>query len=252
MGVGALVRADANLYLILGLPLTVGFQRYVRRRPLYELWVRDASSFDLDRQGKQLAVGLAVVPALLAIGFVLHPTVALWGIAGVGGAIGAGFAISRADGRAHRALRWCLVNGGVVGIAIFIVAAVLSSDDLKTHPGVGARIASGVGSMVIYLPIVFALEEVTFRGLIDTHVHTGDGSWRGWRSAVGVSVLWGLWHLPITGSGNVLANAGALIGVHVPIGIFLSLAWRRGGNLLAPGATHALVDAVRNALLLGH
>jgi membrane protease YdiL (CAAX protease family) len=36
--------------------------------------------------------------------------------------------------------------------------------------------------------------------------------------------------------------------VQVAVGPFLSLFWRRSGNLMVPGFAHALSDAVRNAL----
>jgi membrane protease YdiL (CAAX protease family) len=41
-----------------------------------------------------------------------------------------------------------------------------------------------------------------------------------------------------------------LLGVHCAVGVPLSFCWRRSGNLFVTGATHALVDAVRNALVV--
>ena len=46
--------------------------------------------------------------------------------------------------------------------------------------------------------MTFVLEEVAFRGALDAHVHH-EGEGRGWQSALFVSALWGLWHLPISG-----------------------------------------------------
>lgn len=39
--------------------------------------------------------------------------------------------------------------------------------------------------------------------------------------------------------------------MHVALGVPLSLAWRGSGNLAGPALAHAVVDAVRNAFLLG-
>jgi membrane protease YdiL (CAAX protease family) len=47
-----------------------------------------------------------------------------------------------------------------------------------------------------------------------------------------------------------LTTAQLLI-VHCAIGVPLSLGWRRTGRLVAPALAHALIDAVRNALLTG-
>jgi membrane protease YdiL (CAAX protease family) len=39
-----------------------------------------------------------------------------------------------------------------------------------------------------------------------------------------------------------------LVVVHSAIGVSLSFAWRRSGNLALPAAAHALIDGVRNGL----
>jgi membrane protease YdiL (CAAX protease family) len=59
-----------------------------------------------------------------------------------------------------------------------------------------------------------------------------------------VSVLWGLWHHPIVPQATILQ----LLVTQVAVGPFLSLFWRRSGNLMVPGFAHALTDSVRNAL----
>ena len=41
------------------------------------------------------------------------------------------------------------------------------------------------------------------------------------------------------------------VGVHVVLGVPLSLAWRRSRNLAGPALAHAVNDAVRNAFMLG-
>lgn len=62
------------------------------------------------------------------------------------------------------------------------------------------------------------LEEVFFRGALDTHVHD-EREKRGVWSALFVSALWGVWHLPIREPGTpVWAAAAAMIVVHSIIG----------------------------------
>ena len=92
---------------------------------------------------------------------------------------------------------------------------------------------------------------MTFRGALDSHVrHPGGGHGAastiyGIASAIFVSVLWGLWHHPVLPQ----APIWALLPVQVAMGPFLSLFWRRSGNLMVPGFAHALNDAVRNAFV---
>jgi membrane protease YdiL (CAAX protease family) len=114
------------------------------------------------------------------------------------------------------------------------------------------RIALGVASFFEYIPVLFLLEEVWFRGVLDSHLHH-PGEARGIASAIYVSMLWGLWNYPITDSPHSLRDfvktVGYLLLVHVFIGTFLSIHWRRSGNLFVTASVHALIDGVRNALL---
>jgi hypothetical protein len=89
-------------------------------------------------------------------------------------------------------------------------------------------------------------------GGLDSHLHH-PGEARGVASAIYVSMLWDLWHYPITDHPHSLRDftktVGELLLVHVFIGTFLSIHWRRSGNLFVTGSVHALIDGVRNALL---
>jgi hypothetical protein len=62
VGLGIVLKLDPNAYLLAGVPLTIGFQLLVRRRPLSAMWVRQAPPFRLGRLGALLAVGLLIVP----------------------------------------------------------------------------------------------------------------------------------------------------------------------------------------------
>ncbi len=70
-------------------------------------------------------------------------------------------------------------------------------------------------------------------------------------TAVLVSVLWGLWHLPVSGRLPLPYLVLELVAWHTLVGVPLSLAWRRSGNLAGPALAHAAIDAVRNGMLLG-
>jgi membrane protease YdiL (CAAX protease family) len=53
-------------------------------------------------------------------------------------------------------------------------------------------------------PIGFVVEEVFFRGTLGTHLHRGEEG-TDWLSAIFVSALWGLWHLPT----QAISSSGA-------------------------------------------
>jgi|SRR5580658_6628165 membrane protease YdiL (CAAX protease family) len=109
-----------------------------------------------------------------------------------------------------------------------------------------------LASFLQFVPVIFLLEEVWFRGVLDSHLHH-PGETRGALSAVYVSALWGIWHYPITPephrSQDLLPTLAYLLVVHILIGVPLSWSWRRSGNLFVPGCVHALIDAVRDAMM---
>jgi membrane protease YdiL (CAAX protease family) len=112
-------------------------------------------------------------------------------------------------------------------------------------------VVNGLYTVAVFFPVMFVLEEVAFRGALDAHVHQ-PGESRGWLSALFVATLFGLWHLPLEGTGGALAGTIALtFAAHWLIGIPLSFAWRRSGNLTAPTLAHTMIDAARNMLLAG-
>ena len=99
-------------------------------------------------------------------------------------------------------------------------------------------------------PVGFVVEEVFFRGGLDTYLHAGEKGF-GWPSAVFVSALWGLWHLNVQDlhSARLLTTIASLLVSQVLIGVLLSFWWRKSGNLLLSDTAHGLLEAVRNALL---
>jgi hypothetical protein len=245
VAIGWGARLDANAFLLVGVPLTVGFQLLVARRPLHALWVRDATTFRLDRAAAAIAVTLAVVPAIALVRLLgasgFDAVRVGWYLCALVGAVAAGFAFRALDRASWRALVACLVVAG--GVGILIMVATWRARGAPAPAGV----ARGLWWLLLYLPVTFVLEEVFFRGALDAWVHR-PGEGHGVASALAVSVLWALWHLPLVPRVDPASIVGILV-VHVAIGVPLSLWWRRGGNLAGPALAHAAIDAVRNALL---
>lgn len=246
---GYLVCPNDLTYLLVGIPLTVGFQTLVRRRPLRELWVRDATRFTLDRRGLAIAGVLVAAPVYFGIRAFpsAHWWVTGWYIAAAAGAVGAAFALRATTPMA-------MLRSAVLPMAVGAggMAAVLGGIHVAT--GIPVHVLPVLGTvakyLAIYFPLTFVIEEVAFRGALDAHINR-EGEQRGLLSAVFVSALWGFWHLPIaTGMGLPLQLA-ELLAVHILIGVPLSFAWRRTRNLAGPAFAHAAIDAVRNALILG-
>jgi len=267
MAIGLVFHLDPNSYLLLVVPLVVVFQLGVRREPLVKLWVRDAVNFRLSAWGILLALGLAAVPAV-ALARSVHSTpwsipvpayhstpraiiAWLWLVCCIGGAFGAAFSLCRFTRTQVKALGFCLATAGVIGCTMQVAVALAHK-----HPMVFtvSKAMSCAQQFLLYFPVCYVLEEVAFRGAIDAHVHH-PGEARQWWSAAFVSALWGLWHIgavPMpdrTHAARIVALVVGLLLVHIPVGIFLSLGWRRSGNLAVPAIVHALIDAVRNTVL---
>jgi membrane protease YdiL (CAAX protease family) len=250
MALGRLLPIDANGYLLLGIPLTLAFQLLVRRRPVRELWVRDGDRFALDRAGVLIAVLLVVVPAVVLVRAVLAGewVQAGWNLAAVVGAVAAGYALRRTT--AGRVLRAAALPA-TIGVLIMVASGVLQFVVLGRTPAPLAMLGTGLLYLALYFPATFVVEEVTFRGALDAHLHR-PGEGRGWLPALLGSALWGLWHLPLVPpaatAGAFAVQVAQLLLVHCLIGVPLAFAWRKTGNLAAPALAHAVIDAVRNAL----
>jgi membrane protease YdiL (CAAX protease family) len=253
VAVGLVLPSDPNLYLLAGIPLTVVFQLVVRRRPLRALWVREAPPFLLDRRGKVIAGLLMVAP----LGFGVQAVTAgqwagaAWMLAAASGAVAAAWALrEHRRGQTRQLLHWLAtttVTGGIVIAATLVPALLVPGGPLDPV----AMVLAGLQAVLLYFPVCFVIEEVAFRGAIDDHVHRADGA-RGVMSALFVSALWGLWHLPVAPQGLPVALIVAqLLLVHCVVGVPLSLARRRTGSLVVPAGAHALIDGIRNGLAAG-
>ena len=247
MGLGWLLKLDGNAYLLLGVPLTAGFQILVARRPIRALWVRDAPRLRVDRTWLIITAALAALP-LYELSQSYHGgwEVIGWYLCAILGAPAAAYAIQNWDRRALRAVPVAL------GMLVFVsaVMAFIAVGRGGTTVLSGSKIVQAARWTLLYLPVCFMLEEVTFRGALDSYLWR-PGEKNALYSTTELSFLWGLWHLPIVPIEGSLFFFALLVGCwHMLPGIPLSLSWRTGGNLLVPAAAHAALDGVRNALLL--
>jgi membrane protease YdiL (CAAX protease family) len=252
VALGLLLRLDWKAYLVVGIPWTLAFQLLVRRRPMRALWVREAPPMRFDRLTMLLTAAFAVVPASFLLQLTLDGQWSSmpFALAALGGALAAAYALRQFRATTVRALLLCLATAGLLGTLVFLgVALALAQQHMRTPHRPSLR--AFFDHLLILFPVSFIVEEVSFRGAIDAHVHN-PGETRGWLSAIYVCALWGLWHVPVMHAQHEIAAAATQAGLqilyHVAVGVPLCIFWRRSGNLAVPAFSHAWVDAIRNAL----
>jgi membrane protease YdiL (CAAX protease family) len=236
---------SSTAYLLTGIPLTAAFQLLVRRRPIHEVWVRRGPPFARKRIDVRIALVLVAFPLYTLVVDLDHgrEAFALYDLAAAAGAIPAAYAIRQMTHDTWRSFWLCLLIGGVVGVGTQGVVFVARE---AVHPATvhgGHAIWVGVQYFFLYLPVTYLIEEVSFRGLIDSHVHE-EGERHGAWTALLVSVLWGTWHAPMFRDRPLIIFAIVMI----PLGLVLSHFWRRSGNLTVTATTHVFVDSLRNAI----
>lgn len=246
IALGFALGLNADAYLLLGIPITIGFQALVVRRPLRELWLRGAPPVSLTPRSALAVAVIAIVPATVVVRGAQQgdPVLAAYGVASMVGAIGAVYTI-RAMGRdaARATVRASLVNGAILVLVMTAFRVWTGGFD----GDVGTAVVAAAVSAATYLPAVFVMEEVLFRGLLDPYLH---GSTPGQDRATALygSALWGVWHLPVMSVALGALTIPYLVAIHTVLGYVLVRAWRRTGNLGAPGIAHAVADALRNAV----
>jgi membrane protease YdiL (CAAX protease family) len=236
MALGVALRLGGNAYLLLGIPLTLAFQPTIARRPLAALWVADAPPAKWTALARVTTLVLAAMAVYTIVRSVMarQAVVAIYGVAELAGALAAGYAMAWLDKKAVRA-GWPVVIAIVLGSALMVANA-------RHAP----RAVVFVGSLLQYLAVTFLVEEVTFRGALDSYV---SARWPRWPSALITSLLWGPWHLPIIPRDHWKAPVLIAITItHTAMGVPLALAWRRARNLWLPAFAHSLIDALRNAV----
>ena len=246
MGLGFVFRLSVEAYLLLGIPITIAFQALIIRTPLRSLWLRHIPPMSFTRRSVVAIALVSLAPAAIAVGGVGDgdPVLAAYGLVGMAGAVGAVYAGRAMDAVAVRAtIRATLITSAV--LVATMTAYRLASGGFSGDPV--AALATAALSVATYVPVVFVLEEVFFRGAIDTYLH-GSDSGQDRAFAVYGSALWGLWHLPVMSVALGALAIPYLIAIHTALGYVLVTAWRRTGNLAAPGIAHAVSDALRNAV----
>ena len=246
MAIGVALGLSADAYLVLGIPITIAFQTLVVRRPLRALWLRNAPSMTFTPRSIAAIIVVAVAPAAIVVRGTQQgdPVAIAYGLAAMVGAIGAVYAIRAMDRVAARStIRATVINSAIlVGVMVAFRLATGGFDG-----NVGAAIVTAIVSVATYLPAVFVVEEVFFRGLLDPYLH-GAAPGRDRATALYGSALWGLWHLPVMSVSLGVLTIPYLVATHTILGFVLVTAWRRTGNLGAPGVAHAVSDALRNAV----
>jgi len=242
---GCLFRPSLNVYQFLGIPLLVFFQIVIARRPLSQLWVRDAGAF----QRNHVVAAVGAILVLAAVGaLVKQPssgTQMLGFIFVIAGVFPAAFALRWQRGKPFRQALPAFAAAIAIGGASFGAIAL--------HYGRSpfldlAKLAAAGRSFLWLFAMLFVIEEVVFRGALDPHVAPpSSGGKQAWLSAVFVSVLWAVWHLPLCLDGTRY-NLGTTLALSIGLGVPLSFCWRRSGTLVLPVAAHALIDAYRNVI----
>jgi membrane protease YdiL (CAAX protease family) len=260
---GELLDLSTNAYLLFGIPLTASFQLFVRKRPIKDLWVRGGPVLSLRTVSLKLAIPLVIGPFVYLVLFVAKGQGASYigyALAAIVGAVAAAYALGQFRREAWRYLRLCLATAGLLGVLVVIGPRMIAAwYDASTAQPAGGSLGLeaplvGIESLLLYIPALFMMEEVAFRGAIDSHVrcpgecHGAGSTVYGIASAIVVSVLWGLWHYPVVPHASVIQVVAVLLVLQVVVGPFLSLFWRRSGNLMVPAFVHALLDSIRNAL----
>jgi len=244
IALGFLLKVNADSYLLLGIPLMLFFQLVIAKRPWHALWLRDETKFRLSSKAWLIALLLAAFPLYKIAEAAGHNRLTLlnagYYLAAVFGAIGAGYCYGSFRKKTTKDFFLCLGIVGVIRAAMYLLPLVtghhLQPDYLR-----------GLKSFLLYVPVAFAVEEVVFRGMLDTYVNPAQ-SQKGIWSALFISALWALWHLPLASNGENLWLT-ALASMTISFwGIPLSIFWRRSGNLAVPAFSHAFADAIRDAL----
>ena len=237
---------SAEAYLLLGIPITIAFQVLVARRPLRALWLRDAPPISFTPRSILAIVVVAIAPAVVAAGGVRagNPVLVAYGLAAMAGAVAAVYALRAMDRDAVRSTIRATLTTSAILVSIMVIYRIAGGG---FNGNLATAVVSAVISAATYLPVVFVLEEVLFRGLLDPYLHgSTPGPDRG--SALYGSALWGIWHLPVMSIALGVWTIPYLVAVHTVLGYVLVTSWRRTGNLAAPGIAHAVSDAVRNAV----
>ncbi len=249
IAIGFHFRLDANAYLVIGMPVTLLFQLFVARRPLRELWLLKGQEMKWDIWTTLLFAVFLIGPGqAIILGFRRGSwATAVYGFAAIIGAAGAALAFRVLDKPNLRRVLFLLAATIPIGAFRLFIDSTVGGHGFGNMEIV-SRLSTMIQSLLFYIPAVFVAEEVFFRGALDSYLHRSEKKF-GWLSAAYVSVLWGLWHLPLVHPLTPAIVLG-IIGVQLFLGLIFSWLWRRSGNMAVNGSFHAIIDALRNALMM--
>ena len=253
IALGLLLHLDTYQYLFLGIPLLILFQLGVHRQPLRTMWVRSGPPLRLDPWFIGLWILFSLLPIYTLVQAVQQSNVeiAVYTFVDIIGAFGLAYALCAIRLANVRQLGFCIL----ICVPIFFLFLLPSFRSWHTYPLLTGLELAGQNFLLL-TPVTFILEEVFFRGALDTYLHQNEKR-TGWPSAIYLSALWGLWHLPVSLSlsqgalhwNQILLAIAELLIVQIAIGVPLSIWWRRSSNLVVTGTTHALLDTIRNVLV---
>src|SRR5918995_4462796 len=167
MAAGMLLDMSIYAYLLFGIPLPAGFQLFVRKRPIKDLWVRGDPGLSPRTVSLRLAIPLAIVPCVhLAVSVVKGQGLGYIGyaLAAIVGAGAAAYALGRFRRETWRYLGLCVATASLLGVLLTIGAAW--HDASMVHPTGGRphpNALFGIESLPLYIPALFMMEEVAFR-----------------------------------------------------------------------------------------
>jgi len=248
MALGWAFQLNGNAYLLVGVPLLVLFQRLVARQPLFALWFAEPGTARLPAWGWLIVALFSLMP-LHELTTWQNPgwEVRLWLVCALAGTYPLALSLARCRREQWIDLVLCLVTAGGVGLfAVFVAFFTHHRADWTALD----RLTEAGRSLLLYIPVCFVLEEVFFRGGLDSSL-ARDRNPNAWVSAFYLSALWGWWHLPLLSPhpGQSLTQFLIVVIVlplsHGGVGALLSCFWRRSGLLLVPVFAHAFIDAVR-------
>lgn len=199
IALGFLLKLTPNEYLLLGIPLGLLFQLLVRKKTIHQAWVRTDEPFRLTKNAWIYAALLSIYPSIKLIKMLTKSPFSLssllYNVCVLVGAVGCGYAISKLTKKTAKQTLYCLVTAGLMGSVMMVVIALLKAA-LHSSP-IHFNSEKFLLSMLTYTPIVFVLEEVVFRGILDEHISAQDQKIN-YGSILYLSMLWGWWHLPVT------------------------------------------------------
>jgi len=261
LGLRLLLHLDLDAYMLAGIPFLVAFQLGIQRRPLRTLWVRSGPPLRVDRWFVVLWVLFSLYPGYELLIALSHGNLlsAAYLVMDIVGAFGMAYAVRAMRLANLWQLMLCVLTVAVLGILPSVISLVLphvlnlhlhlhAATSTAERPSLLAALQAGLGTFLL-MPRGFVVEEVFFRGALDTYLHAGERG-VGWLSAIFVSALWGLWHLTAQDltAGHLISTIIGLMFSQVVIGVPLSLWWRKSGNLMVNDTAHAVLDAWVSAL----